>query len=187
VANIGYELGGKRLQFLKQALPKVKRVGVLVDSTRPESARELKLIERAAATFVVTVIPVMVKEPRELDAAFAFLLKNRIEAMLTTHVVLFMDERKRILDFAAMRRLPVVGHRSQLADGGALMSYSSILTDQIRRAAQLADKVLKGTKPAGIPVELPTTFELVVNQRTARALGITFPGEIMLQATRVIE
>ena len=81
----------------------------------------------------------------------------------------------------------MIAHRSGLADDGALMSYSSILTEQIRRAAHLADKILKGSKPGDIPVELPTRCELVVNKRTAKALGITIPGEVMLQATRVIE
>jgi len=128
-----------------------------------------------------------VKEPGEFDAAFAFLARNRVEALLTTHVAIFLDSRKRVLELAAMRKIPVVGHRGQLADDGALMSYSAILADQIRRAAQIADKILKGAKPADIPVEQPTRFELVVNMKTAKTLGITFPGEIMLQATRVIE
>jgi len=187
VANIGFELGGKRLQLLKQALPKIARVGVLVHPSLPESPRELKLIESAATPLGITVIPVTVKEPAGLDAGFALLTKHRVEALLTTHISMFLTNRKRILEFAATRRTPVIGHRGQFADDGALMSYSSILTEQIRRAAQLADKILKGAKPADIPVEQPPRFELVVNLKTARALAIKMPGEIMLQATRVIE
>ena len=187
IANIGWELGGKRLQLLKQALPKITRVGVLVNPLVAVGAREQKLIEPAAATLGVTVIPAMVKETKELDAAFALLAKNRAEAVLTTQNLQFVNERKRILDLAAKQRIPVVGHRSEFAEDGALISYSAILTGQIRRAAQLADKILKGTKPADIPVEQPTRFELAVNMKTAKALGITIPGEIMLQATRVIE
>ena len=187
VANISWELGGKRLQLLKQAMPKVARVGVLVHPLRWETAREQKLIEQAGATLRVTVIPVRAKQAGEFDAAFASLVKCRAEALLTTHIGFFMDERKRILDLAARRRIPVVGHRSQLADDGALISYSALITDQIRRAAQLVDKILKGAKPADIPIEQPTKFELVVNMKTAKALGITIPGEILLQAMRVIE
>ena len=187
MANIGYELGGKRMQFLKQALPKVTRVGVLVNPVSQDGLRELKLIEHAAATLGVTVTPAMVKTPTEFDSGFALLANHRVEAVLTTHTAIFLDNRKRILDLAAVRRMAVVGHRGQLADEGALMSYSAVLADQIRRAAQIADKILKGAKPADIPVEQPTKFELVVNMKTAKTLGITIPGEILLQAIRVIE
>lgn len=129
----------------------------------------------------------MAKEAGELDAAFALLAESRVEALLATHFAIFLRERKRILDFGAGRRIPVIGFRSEFADDRALMSYGSNQAEQIRRAAQLADKVLKGTKPADIPVEQPTKFELVVNMKTAKALGITIPQSILLQATRVIE
>jgi putative ABC transport system substrate-binding protein len=188
VQNIGWELGGKRLQLLKQALPKIARVGVLVDPGPTSSGpQEFKVIEKAAATLGVTAIPAMAKGVGEFDAAFASLVKNRVEAMLVTQTAVFHIGRKRILALAASRRLPVVGFRSEYADDGALMSYSSPLSDQVRRSAQMADKILKGTKPADIPVEQPTKFELVVNAKTAKTLGITIPGEILLQAGRVIE
>jgi putative ABC transport system substrate-binding protein len=187
--TIGRELGGKRLQLLREALPKIARVGVLVlrspDSTGPQ---EFKLIEKAAVTLGLTVIPAIAKGVGEFDSAIALLVKNRVEALLVPQNNLFYGERKRILELAASRRLPVAGFRSEFTDDGALMSYGSLLTDQIRRSAQMVDMILKGTKkPADIPVEQPTRFELVVNLKTAKALGITIPGEIMLQATRVIE
>jgi putative ABC transport system substrate-binding protein len=187
ILNIGPELGSKRLQLLKQALPKVTRVGVLVNPVTSGGAKELQLIERAASGLRVTVVSAFVKQPGELENAFASFAKNRVEAILTAHSDLFLTERRRVLDLASKQRVAVIAHRSGLADDGALMSYSSILTEQIRRAAHLADKILKGTKPGDIPVELPTRFELVVNNRTAKALGIALPGEVMLQATRVIE
>lgn len=187
ISNIGWELGGKRLQMLKKALPKLNRVGVLVNPTRPECLREQALIEQAGTTLGIKVLPALMQEPKELGGAFALLAKNRVEAVLTTHYVLFMDQRKGILKLAQAQRIPVAGHRSEMANDGALMSYSALHTDQIRRAAQLADKILKGAKPADIPVEQPTKFELVVNMKTAKMLGITIPGEIMLQADRVIE
>ena len=146
------------------------------------------MIEKAVATLGVTVIPAMAKEVGEFDAAIASLVKNWVEALLVTHEGLFYNGRKRILELAASRRLPVVGFRSEHAVDGALMSYSALLSDQIRRSAQMVDQILKGTKkPADIPVEQPTKFELVVNAKTAKALGITIPGEILLQANRVIE
>ena len=191
VQNIGWELGGKRLHLLKQALPKLTRVGVLI-TPNPDplgaSAREFAMIEKAAATLGVTAIPAMAKEVGEFDAAIASLVKNQVEALLVIHITLFFRGRKRILELAASRRLPVVGFRSEYADDGALMSYSALVSDQIRRSAQMVDQILKGTKkPADIPVELPTKFELVVNVKTAKALGITIPAEILLQAARVIE
>lgn len=190
VQNISWELGGKRLQLLKQALPKNARVGVLVypnPDPLSATAREFAMIEKAAATLGVTVIPAMAKGVGEFDAAIASLVKNRVEALLTTIAPLFQAERKRILELAASRRLPVVGVRSEFADDGALMSYSALLSDQIRRATQMVDKILKGAKPADIPVEQPVRFALVVNAKTAKTLGITIPGEILLQASRVIE
>ena len=107
--------------------------------------------------------------------------------MLTAHSDVFLAERRRVLDLATKQRVPVIAHRSGMADDGALMTYSSILNDQIRRAAHLVDKILKGANPGDLPIELPTRFELLINQRTAKALGITVPGEVMLQASRVIE
>ena len=188
IANIGWELGGKRLQLLKQALPKIARVGVLVNPVQPDSRREQKLIEQAAATLGVTAIPVMVKEAKELDAAFAPLAKSRAEALLTTHTYLFViNQRKNILALAAKQPLPVIGPRGEFAEEGALMSYGSILSEQVRRAAQLADKILKGTKPADIPAEQPTKFELVVNLKTAKALGLTVSKELLFRADKVIE
>jgi putative ABC transport system substrate-binding protein len=189
IQTIGWELGGKRLQLLKQALPKITRVGVLVDPN-PDSAsrQESKEIEKAAATLGVTVILAIAKGVGEFDAAIASLVKNRVEALLVITSPLFRSEHKRFLEVAASRRLPVVGTRSEFTDEGALMSYSSLLSDQIRRSAQMVDQILKGTKkPADIPVELPTKFELVVNAKTAKSLGITIPGEILLQASRLIE
>ncbi|OGA54552.1 MAG: hypothetical protein A3F74_22135 [Betaproteobacteria bacterium RIFCSPLOWO2_12_FULL_62_58] len=185
IVNMGWELSGKRMQLLKEAMPKLGRVGVLMTPYRGAS-EGLKLIEQAAGSNV-QVIPAMVKGAKELDAAFALLAQNKVDAVLTSHVTLFLRERKRIVELAAKQRLPVMGHRSELADSGALMSYSSLLTDDIRRGAQLVDKVLKGTKPTDIPVEQPTKFALVVNMKTAKALGIAIPQSILLQAERVIE
>ena len=187
IANIGWELGAKRLQLLKQAAPKVSRVGVLVDPRWEWSARERKLIEEAGGTLGVTVIAATAKEAREVNVAVASLVKGRAEALVPTATGLFLNTRGAILKLAAGSRIPVVGHRDLFVEDGALMSYSARIVDQIRRAAQMADRVLKGTKPADIPVERPSRFELVVNAKTAKALGITLPPAFLAQADRVIE
>ena len=186
VANIGWELGGRRMQLLKEILPRIRRVGVLMGpDPLGGSPEELKLIEQAAGTGV-NAIPAIVKG-NALETAFTLLAEKRVEAVLTCHITTFLRERKRVLDWAAKEKIPVIAHRSELADDGALISYSANLLDQFRRSAQLADRVLKGAKPADIPVEQPTKFELVVNMKTARALGITIPQSVLLQASRVIE
>ena len=116
------------------------------------------------------------------------LSKNRVEALLVAHQALFITGgRKHVLAFSAKYRMPVIGPRAEFADDGGFMSYGANIEDQTRRAGQLADKILRGTKPADIPIEQPTKFDLVVNKISAHALGISIPNEIMLQATRVIE
>ena len=186
VANIAVEeLAGRRLQLLKEVLPKTTHVGVLMAGGRSSSS-EYKVIEQAAGRGV-RISPAVVKDPADVQAVFSALLEKKPEALLLTQTPLFMAERKRILELAARHRLPVVAPRSEQADEGALMSYNSNLVDHARRAAYLADKILRGTKPGDIPVEHPTNFELVINLRTAKALGITIPQSVLLQASRVIE
>jgi putative ABC transport system substrate-binding protein len=187
IANIGFELGPKRLQLAKEALPKISRVGVLVNALYPQSLREQELIEQAALTLGVAVSPLSVKQAADLEPAFALGAKSRLEVVLTTHISPFLDLRKRVLEHAARQRIAVVGHRGELADDGALIAYGSVLSDQIRRSAHLVDRVLKGAKPAELPVEQPTKFEIVLNLRTARVLGLTLSQSVLGRADRVIE
>ena len=185
VATFGGELGTRRLQLLREVMPKISRIGVLVSSS-VTIADEQRLIEKTAGAGV-KVTPAAMNNPSELHSAFSVLIENKPEALLLTQTALFMSERKRILELAGRHGIPVIGYRSEQVEDGALMSYNSSLTDHTQRAAHLIDKVLRGTKPANIPVEQPSKFELVVNLRTAKALGIKIPPSILLQATRVIE
>ena len=185
VATLGSETAGKRFQFLKEAMPRIRRVAVLMNSSAT-IARELKTIEQAAGAGI-KVIPATASEPKELEAAFASLAGNRPEAVIVTQVAFYIGQRKRILELAQKLGIPLIATRSDWADDGALMSYNANLIEQVRRSAQLADKILRGAKPADIPVEQPTKFELVVNLKTAKALGLTIPQSILLQADRVIE
>jgi len=185
VANIGSELGGKRMQLLKQVLPNLRRVGVLVVPNTPSAMNEPQLIGQAAGTGV-EVMAAYVKDG-ELGTAFASLAQGQVEAVLMTHTPIFVRQRKRVLELASKLRIPVIGHRSEVAEAGALLSYSSILLEQIRASARIADKILKGATPADIPIEQPTKFELVINLKSANALGITVPQSVLVQADRVIE
>jgi ABC-type uncharacterized transport system substrate-binding protein len=188
VKNIAWELGSKRLQLLKQALPKVTRVGLLVNPNARTGVNEQKVIEQAATQLRVKIFPVAATEIGEIEAAFAVLSKNRVEALLVTQQVLFVvSGRKHILAFASKYRIPVIGSRVEFTDEGGFMSYGSNLEDQTRRAAQIADKILKGAKPADIPVEQPTKFDLAINLFTAKAIGLAIPESFLLRADEVIE
>ena len=151
----------------------------------PSAMNEPQLIGQAAGTGV-EVMAAYVKDG-ELGTAFASLAQGQVEAVLMTHTPIFVRQRKRVLELASKLRIPVIGHRSEVAEAGALLSYSSILLEQIRTAARIADKILKGAKPADIPIEQPTKFELVINLKSANALGITVPQSVLVQADRVIE
>lgn len=184
-ANIGYELGGKRMQLLRETLPRISRVGVLLTPSRL-STLEHKSIEQAAGANV-KVVPAILKEARELDAALALLGESRVEAVLTTQISVFNREHLRILDFAFARGIPLIGNWAEMADSGALMAYGSVLAERIERSAHIMDRILRGTKPADIPVEQPTKFELIVNLKTAKKLGLKIPEKVLLRADRVIE
>jgi putative tryptophan/tyrosine transport system substrate-binding protein len=185
VATLGSETAGKRIQFLKETMPKISRLAVLMSSSST-IARELKTIQQAAGA-AIRVIPAIATEPIAIEAAFAQLAESKPEAVVVTQVAFYIGARKRILGLAEKLRIPLVGTRSDWAEDGALMSYNANLVEQVRRSAQLADKILKGAKPADIPVEQPGRFELVVNLKTAKALGITIPQALLLSADRVIE
>lgn len=187
IVNIGWELGDKRFQLLQEIMPNLKRVGVLISSKDENTRRELKLIEEAAVPRRVTVIPAVVEDASGVGGAFAHLAKNQAEAVLITHLPLFQRARKSILQIAAERRIPAVGHRTYFAEDGAVFAYSSILEEQLRRSAHLVDKVLKGVSPADIPVEQPTRFELVINLKSAKTLGLIIPNSLLIQADRRIQ
>ena len=186
ISNFAWELGVKRFEFLRDMMPKLTRVGLLMQPSNPNCVRELKAIEAAAAPVGVTVIRAVMERADDVDDAFAHLAKNRAEAVLIAHAPIFQNYRKAILRRAADQGIPAVGHRTFFAEDGALLAYSTILEEQMRRSAHLVDKILKGTHPGEIPVEQPTKFELVINRRAAKRLGLTIPESLLVQA-RIIE
>jgi putative ABC transport system substrate-binding protein len=187
IAALTSELGPKRLQLFAETLPGISRVAVLWDATAGPSQRAR--IADAARSLELQLQALEVHGPDELDGALAAASAGRAEGLFVTWdpMSIFNAHRRRIADFAVSGRLPLTGGTRDFAQAGALLTYGANFPSMYRRAASHVDKILKGTKPADLPVEQPTTFEFVVNLTTAKELGITFPNEIMLQVTEVIQ
>jgi putative ABC transport system substrate-binding protein len=187
---LGPELVPKRLGLLKEALPKVSRVaalwhpGVFGDRTMRDMLKET---EAAARTLGVQLRLVEVRGPDEFDRAFSTMTKERTEALLQLPSTMFFNERRHIVALATKHRLPSMFHAREFVELGGLISYGASITDLYRRSAVYVDKILKGAKPADLPVEQPTKFELVINLKTAKALGLTIPPSLLGRADEVIQ
>ncbi len=181
------ELGGKRLELLKEAVPKVTRVAVLWNPVNPGHRPALKEIEVPARSLGVQLRLAEARDPDELDRAFAGMANARVGAVLVLGDSMFYSQRRRIVDLAATSGLPAMYFRKEFVEAGGLMSYATNVADVDRRAAYYVDKILKGAKPADLPVEQPMRFELVINMKTAKALRLTFPPSIMVRADQVIQ
>jgi putative tryptophan/tyrosine transport system substrate-binding protein len=180
------ELHGKRFELLKELLPGLTRVAALWNSANPAGATVPQEMERAARALGLTLHIQAVRNAEELDAAFTAVTSARAEALVVPPEGVFNLHRAKISAFAAQHRLPAIYPNRIYLDAGGLMAYGPSYPEQWRRAALYVDKILKGAKPADLPVEQPTTFELVINLRTAEALGLTIPPILLLQATEVI-
>jgi putative ABC transport system substrate-binding protein len=187
VFSLSNELTGKRLELLKQLIPRVSRVAFLRNPDNRASALVLRDAESAAKSLGVVVQGVGVRGPRELDAAFVAMKRARADAVMVLETTVFFAERRRIADLALMHRLPTAAQAKEYAEAGALVSYGTDYPDLFRRSAMYVDKILKGAKPADLPVEQPTKFELVINLKTAKALGLTIPPSLLGQADEVIQ
>ncbi len=184
---VGPETVGKFLQLLKESVPKVSRVAVLSEPAHPMHATYVRETEVAARALGVKLQILEVREPNELERAFATMARDRADALAVLPTLLTAVHAKRIIDLAGKHRLPAIyAFRSHVEDGG-LMSYGTGVLDQYRRAATYVDKILKGAKPADLPVEQPMKFELVINLKTAKALGLTIPQSVLIRADRVIQ
>jgi len=185
----GVEIVGKQLQFLKEAVPNISRVAVLSDSTNPNTtAAHLREAQTAARALHLTLQPYGLRDhPEELEGAFAAMTKARAGALLVLpHPLIFVHAR-RTAELAAQSRLPAVYPYRESVEAGGLMAYTPNAPDMFRRAATYVDKILKGTKPADLPVKQPTKFELVINLKTAKALGLTIPQSLLSRADEVIQ
>ena len=179
------EITAKRLELLKEVSPRVTRVAVLW-GPYPFSARVLREVESASRTLGLTLHEIEVREPSELSSAFASMTAWRAEALLVLPHPMFVAHRTRLAELAAKHRLPSTYHLKGFVEDGGLMSYAPDTTDMSRRAAGYVDKILKGAKPGELPVEQPTKFELAINLKTAKALGVRVPQSLLLQADKVI-
>jgi len=179
--------GGKRLELLKQAVPKAARVAVLWNAADPGKAAEFGDTQAAASALKVSLQSVEVRGPDDFDRAFSTIARSRPDALITFSEPLTLAHQRRIVEFAAERRLPMISEIREFAETGGLMTYGASLSDLFRRAAGHVDKILRGAKPADLPVEQPTKFELVINLKTAKVLGLTIPPSLLLRADQVIE
>ncbi len=177
---------GKFLQLLTESVPKLSRVAVLSDPAYPLHATYVRGMEVAARALGVKLQILEVREPNELESAFAAMARDRAGGLVVLPTLLIAVHAKRIIDLAAKHRLPAIYPFSSNVEDGGLMSYGTSVLDQYRRAAIYVHKILKGAKPADLPVEQPTKFELVINLKTAKALGLTIPPSLLLQADEVI-
>jgi putative ABC transport system substrate-binding protein len=189
VTNLSTELGGKRLELLKEAVPKLVRVAVLYDPTNSVGALEVKeVLPVAARALGLTIQPWEVPDANGFDKVFAALNKQRPDGLYAhpTGPLIFANQ-KRLAGFALKSRIPSVYYNREAVDAGGLMYYGADLVDSYRRVAYYVDRILKGTKPADLPVEQPTKFELVINLRTAKQIGLTIPPEVLARANRLIK
>jgi putative ABC transport system substrate-binding protein len=187
VTALGGELSAKRLEALKGAVPSAQRVAVLVNPSAPYTGPFLAEREGIARELGLRIRVVEARVPGDLEAAFAGMGRERDEALMVLTDVMFISERRAIVELAMRRRLPAMYFDRQFVDAGGLLFYGASLTHLYRRAAVYVDKVLKGVRPSDLPIEQPTTFELIVNLRAARAIGLTLPRAFLLRADQVIE
>jgi putative ABC transport system substrate-binding protein len=182
------DLVGKQLQLLKALDPKVSRVALLRHPANPGSALYLQEAEAAARILGVRLQTLEARNPQEIDSAFAAMTRERAGALLIFPDSFFATQRRQIAELAAMRRLPAIhGGTPEYAEAGGLMVYSPNILDLERRAAIYVDKILKGAKPADLPVEQPTKFELIINLKAAKALGLTIPPSLLRRADQIID
>ncbi len=179
------DLVTKRLELLKEVVPLASRVAVLLNPDSSSSRSMLKAIQTVAPALGVTVLPLEVKGPDDVDRAFATIRKERPGGLLQS--VGLGRHRRRIVDLAAKSRIPAIYTQGRWVAAGGLMSYGSSWPDLFRRAAVYVDKILRGAKPADLPVEQPTKFELIFNLKAAKQIGLTIPPEVLYQATKVIK
>jgi putative ABC transport system substrate-binding protein len=181
------ELVGKQLEVLKEVAPKISRVALLGNPANAGNAPQVRHAQNAARALGMRLQSLEARGPSEIESAFAAMTTERAGAVIVLIDSTLIDHRTRIADLAARRRLPMVSGTIETAEAGGLIAYGPSVRDMFRRAAAHVDKILKGAKPADLPIEQPTKFDLVINLRTARALGLTIPQSVLLRADQVIQ
>jgi putative ABC transport system substrate-binding protein len=187
VISLIRQLTGKRFELLKQLVPRASRVAFMRDPDNRSSALSAREAESVAKSLGVVVQVHNVRGPKDLDAAFLAMKRARTDAVIFAENTQFIAERRHVADLAVTHRLPMMAAAKEYAEAGALVSYGTDYLDLFRRAATYVDKILKGAKPADLPVEQPTKFELVINLKTAKALGLTIPQSVLQRADEIIQ
>jgi putative ABC transport system substrate-binding protein len=187
ITNLSRELSGKRLELLKEAVPKLARVAVFYEAAVPASVHEVKeILPAAARTLKLTIQPLGVRNADDFDRFFAAMSKQRPDGLYVPFGSLMRDNRRRIAGLASKSRLPSVAVSRAAVEAGDLMSYEADRQDGYRRVAYYVDRILKGAKPADLPVEQPTKFEFIINLKTAKQIGLTIPPNVLARADKVI-
>jgi putative ABC transport system substrate-binding protein len=187
LTSMSAELGGKRLELLKGVAPKASRVAVLYNPADQSNVLVLKELQESAPALGLTLHPLGVRGPGEFEGAFAAMARERNHALFGAAGALTTEHRRTLVDLAARSRVPAMWGERQFVEAGGLMSYAVNFFDEVRRAAAYVDKILRGARPADLPVERPTQFELVINLKTAKALGLKIPPSLLARADRIIE
>jgi putative tryptophan/tyrosine transport system substrate-binding protein len=186
LSSLAADLSGKRLELLKEILPKLPRAAVLGTSTNTGNAQQLREMELAAAAFGVQLQFLDILGPKDIETAFRAAGKGRVDAVLILRSPVLNSHRTQVVDLAAKNRLPATYPQSEFVEAGGLMSYGVSQNDLTRRAATYVDKILKGAKPADLPVEQPKKFEFIINLKAAKQIGLTIPPNVLARADKVI-
>jgi putative tryptophan/tyrosine transport system substrate-binding protein len=187
LSSIAPELEGKRLELLREILHSLSQVAVILNPTNPFHVASMKQAHDAAAAMHIKLLALPVAKTEDLDGAFETVLKEKPDALLVLADRIFLHNRKRMMDFATANRLPTILPYRELVEAGGLMSFGPSYEEMHRRAADYVDKILKGAKPADLPVEQPTKFDLRINLKAAKAIGLRIPETFLLRADEVIE
>ena len=183
----GPEIFGKQLQILKETIPRASRVAILSNPADSSFALQMREVEATARSLRIRLQHVEAKGPEEFDSAFAAMAREQADALLVGGTSTFLAHRARLAELAVRGRLPAMYSFREIVEAGGLMAYAVNMADFVGRAAVYVDKILKGAKPADLPIEQPTKFELVINLKAANALGITVPQSLLLRADAVIQ
>src|SRR5450631_3985662 len=187
LSSLGGDIGGKHLEMLLSVAPKLSRVAVLLNPGNQSNPLVLKSIQSAALTTSAEILPLEARTAPEIENAFSAMTQGKAGAVIVARDGFFLQQARQISELALKNRLPSISEQAEYAEAGGLMSYGVNQREQFRRAATYVDKILKGAKPADLPVEQPAKFELVINLKTAKVLGITVPKEMLLRADEVIQ
>jgi putative ABC transport system substrate-binding protein len=186
LATLAPEISGKQLELLKEIAPKLSRVAVLGNATQPGSPQALREINVAADAFGVQLQYLEIQAPKDIETAFQVASKGRADAVLLMASPITFSQRRQVVDLAVKSRLPTIYGRPEYVEDGGLVFYGPSYTDLFRRAATYVDKILKGAKPADLPIEQPKKFEFIINLKAAKLIGLTIPPNVLVRADKVI-